>query len=260
MKLNDIAAHKGISILYGHRVTKAIQHNITPYTKTTITPQFLDRFLERHADWQALSLYDIQTQNYHSSTPALALTFDDGYRDNLTELLPILEKHDVPAAIFLCNAFCNGTMEPFEHDFGSRLNPDQNDVYETQRTILKRGPFKHRQAKLNALIEKYDLPAFKTPTEFLNPHDIQALINHPLITLGHHTKTHPLLSRLMPWQIWDELRSNFDLIAYPYGGHNCMVRLCARLLGYQMGFTTAKRVYNPKTDNPLAIPRIELKM
>ena len=61
-------------------------------------------------------------------------------------------------------------------------------------------------------------------------------------------------------QIWDELRSNFDLIAYPYGGHNCMVRLCARLHGYQMGFTTAEKVYNPKTDNPMAIPRIELKM
>jgi peptidoglycan/xylan/chitin deacetylase (PgdA/CDA1 family) len=260
MKLDDVPAKHGISVLYGHRVLDEIPNGITPYNKTTVTPKFLNDFLERHADWQALSLHDIQTQNYHPDTPAFALTFDDGYRDNLTNLLPILEKHDVPTAIFLCAAFCDGTSEPLEHNFGSRLQPNQHGIYHKERATLKRGTFKQRISKLDALIRRYDLQPFNHQTDFLNGADIQSLDDHPLITLGHHTKTHPLLSRLMPWHVWGEMQSHYETIAYPYGGQNIIVRGLAKLQGYQMGFTTDERTYNPQTDNPLAIPRIELKM
>ncbi len=37
--------------------------------------------------------------------PALAFTFDDGYRNNLTRALPILRKYNVPATFYLTTAF-----------------------------------------------------------------------------------------------------------------------------------------------------------
>ncbi|GIW68625.1 MAG: hypothetical protein KatS3mg100_119 [Candidatus Parcubacteria bacterium] len=47
-----------------------------------------------------------------SSLPARAvlLTFDDGYRDNLTNALPILEKYEAPAMIFLISAKLGKTL------------------------------------------------------------------------------------------------------------------------------------------------------
>ena len=46
---------------------------------------------------------------------AVVVTFDDGYRDNLLEALPVLEAFDVPATVF-CTAGVVGREEPFWWD------------------------------------------------------------------------------------------------------------------------------------------------
>ncbi|HSJ07311.1 MAG TPA: polysaccharide deacetylase family protein, partial [Longimicrobiales bacterium] len=45
----------------------------------------------------------------------VAITFDDGYRDNVRYAAPLLERHGLPATFFVATAII-GTDRPFPHD------------------------------------------------------------------------------------------------------------------------------------------------
>ncbi len=59
---------------------------------------------------------------------AVCITFDDGYMDNITKALPILQELDIPATIFVATANIN-TCEEFWWDELERLVLDRQQSY-----------------------------------------------------------------------------------------------------------------------------------
>ncbi len=89
---------------------------------------------------------------------SICVTFDDGYIDNLTLALPILEKYEIPATVFV-TAGKIGDEKPFYWDI-------------------------------------YDEKTLKYLSRPLNNDELIKLANSPLIEIGSHTTNHKRLSEL----------------------------------------------------------------
>ncbi|HYA66720.1 MAG TPA: polysaccharide deacetylase family protein [Burkholderiaceae bacterium] len=119
----------GIRILMYHRVRATGE-----FDQLSVHP---DRF-EQQMDWlrrsgRVVSLDETlaAVQSGKIEQQAFAVTFDDGYLDNLQVALPILKAHRIPATIFITVAFCDQTARHarYPNDAG-RLHLDWDEVRE----------------------------------------------------------------------------------------------------------------------------------
>lgn len=98
----------GVRVLMYHRVVPCER-----FDQLSVTPA---RF-EQQMQWlarscQVVSLADAvaQLQAARPARPCVAITFDDGYRDNLVHALPVLQRLGLPATVFVTTAFCDQAM------------------------------------------------------------------------------------------------------------------------------------------------------
>jgi peptidoglycan/xylan/chitin deacetylase (PgdA/CDA1 family) len=157
---------------------------------------------------------------------AVALTFDDGYVDNLTAAMPLLAAAGVPATVFLATGFI-GNLAPFWWDELARLvlgtdaprcfefelsgtlvkfdcGHDAEDRVRARAAMLERlyHPLRRldaeaRSVKMGELREslgvKSCLPELGRP---MTSDEVRAIGADGLVTIGAHSITHPLLPEL----------------------------------------------------------------
>ncbi|HEV8319438.1 MAG TPA: polysaccharide deacetylase family protein [Vicinamibacterales bacterium] len=132
------------------------------------------------AEWRAVAA----GQAPAPERPAL-VTFDDGYRSVLRHALPLLDRHHIPAAVFVCTNPIE-RQERFWFDTVAELFGEES-AEDAKR--LEYGAWR-------ALVEQAAMPAaIDDPHAPLTIAELQSLASHPLIDVGAHTVSHPILAR-----------------------------------------------------------------
>jgi peptidoglycan/xylan/chitin deacetylase (PgdA/CDA1 family) len=175
-------------ILVYHRIAE-LHHD--PHL-LCVTPDCFDSHLQFLKDsYEVIALPELVSRitNKQLTGHEAVITFDDGYVDNLTAALPLLEKYNLPATIFITTGLLGQTA---------------NFSWDTEYRKEERATF-------------------------LSEPEISLLSKHPLITLGAHTETHPRLTRLTYSDQLAEIQlsqqrlqqvtgQTITYFAYPFGG------------------------------------------
>ncbi len=146
----------------------------------------------------------------------LLITFDDGYRDNFEQAFPILREKRLPAVLFVTTGFV-GSSRPFYWDrvagafertrrasasvagIGALAWGSERDRDRALRAVigrLKRLPNEEKEHRVDALVDALDIEAAPGADSLSLSWDQVREMAANGISIGGHTHTHPILSRL----------------------------------------------------------------
>ena len=111
-RLDRIRHDCPISVLFYHRVA---DRDVTPWTMTNA--EFAAQIDFLAARYEVISLAEAQRRliTGRSERPAVVLTFDDGYRENLDAAIPLLLQRQLPFTYFVTTGHV-ASGQPFPHD------------------------------------------------------------------------------------------------------------------------------------------------
>jgi peptidoglycan/xylan/chitin deacetylase (PgdA/CDA1 family) len=95
-------------------------------------------FIKRHYTVLPLSQAVAAARTAGAAQRLVAVTFDDGYRDNATVAAPILRSLDLPACFFVSTDLIDSTR-PFPHDVVQRRPPQEHLTWADVRSLLAQG-------------------------------------------------------------------------------------------------------------------------
>lgn len=206
---------KLFDIFWGHKIIGVEYHLSSNEKLSHITHLFKyksNKELETDLLWLKNRYQFISLEEYYNNglkkTKEKLLTFDDGYIELLTNVLPILEKHSIPAIFFLTTNFTINNEKFYRNSISLIIDKlkslDQNLLNRFLKKINDAGFFKKKfneETYVEALkkikfeekhiIEKItNLLEINPQRYFLNKKQILELNKHPLITIGAHSQDH----------------------------------------------------------------------
>ncbi|MFM8332651.1 MAG: polysaccharide deacetylase family protein [Candidatus Methylumidiphilus sp.] len=204
-----------LSILIYHRVLPNID-DLLPYE---VTADAFDKQLEvLKSAFNVLSLGEAVDRLKLGTLPprSACITFDDGYADNATIALPILQRHGMPATFFIASAYINGgimfndvIIHAVRHSRSDYVNLNQLGFGEfalntpsAKRLAISRILFKLRYETPPELREDTANELAKLASDAPCPTDLMMGTRQLLemanagMEIGGHTLRHPILARL----------------------------------------------------------------
>lgn len=179
----------------------------------------------------------------------LVFTFDDGYKEIVTEGLPLFQKYNIPFTVFLTASFAdqsaivwwykleklilsNDTITLSNGNIYSlNTREEKIEAFNSISSIIKKLNKDRLAEELSHLFSAYPIDWYaNNETECLNWDDVSTLLSYPLFTLGSHTCNHLQLDNLETKDdvkeevigavkmIKDKTGCKPTVFAYPYGG------------------------------------------
>lgn len=258
-------------ILMFHRFTDAPAKRVD--CAGVLSGAFLDKLIGhiRASGPEIIALRDVP-QAIAEKRKFVCLTMDDGYRDNAEIALPILRRHRAPATIFVPSGVLDRSLDAWwlQVEEMAKTQADPQATYDRMVAEISHDP-----GALERLRASFPAPqATLNERYFMDASEIQALDKDPLIEIGGHTISHPLLRILPDEEAYREIVQNkkdlenllgrsVETFAYPFGSAQaCGERefALAQKAGYKVAVTTRDgNVLPVHEDHITALPRYSVR-
>jgi peptidoglycan/xylan/chitin deacetylase (PgdA/CDA1 family) len=238
-------------------------------------------------NYKILPLDDIvwRIKNQRSLRRCLAITFDDGFRNNYENAYPILKMFDIPATIFLTTGYIDNQTPPwfirFRYLFMKTKKafyqfPTENDVlflpmHTTQQKrlasdrimhYLQTCPNRQRLILMEKFADDLEVDDFRSLNDMMLSWPQITAMSEDGISFGAHTVNHPILSTLSKNEAEQEILNSKRVIqmrtgrpvtafAYPFGQkhhYNKAVISILQRSSFEYALTTELGPITPKSN------------
>lgn len=210
---------KGAVILCYHGVdlNEDKRFNMRFFSNKTLESHFY--YLKKYTN--VISIKDYFDQKWDENRLNVAITFDDGYRNNYLYLKPLVEKYELPVSIYITglnntpykflwadfadlvlyftkrDAFVIGNQEFRKSETGNFIN---NEGLSTKLKIKEVGNWEYKEEffKLfeSEFLEIQNKPELKDYWQIMSDEEIQSCSKSPFISIGSHSFYHNNLDNI----------------------------------------------------------------
>ena len=256
-------------ILLYHRVTRLANDRWSiAVTPAHFTEQM--ELLRQRARVLPLSALDATPARPNARSATVVVTFDDGYADNLYEAVPVLQRFDIPATVFVATDAVDHAREFWWDDLERLVAPTEYDaVWARLRDIGAQ----EREALLDALRDAAQVNS--TPRRDyrpLRPDELVSLSRDTGIEIGAHTASHARLGALTAAAQRAEIEASkvalesiigrpVESFAYPFGragDYTAETVQLVREAGFARACVNQAGVMDRSTDR-FALPRLYVR-
>jgi peptidoglycan/xylan/chitin deacetylase (PgdA/CDA1 family) len=185
------------------------------------------------------------------------ISFDDGFRDIYEYAYPIFKKYNIPFTIYLTTAFPEGKAEIWWIQLEQLIANNttlvvQDQEYQCRTADEKRQLFNEL---IQQIYQSSDTPSRVFEQWFAGYHidmdnlaltwdELAEMLSSGLLTVGSHTQSHPMLTKIPTEEVRQELLESKNLIeqhlsisvnhfSYPHSAYNMEIANELRLIGYK---------------------------
>ena len=280
-------AGRAVIVMF-HEIQRDCRSELTTGTSVELF-EYSVSWLQRKG-WAIVSLQECleRLARDDQSRRYAVLTFDDGYRDNVSVALPILERNNAPFMMYVPTAALTRTMHSWWLGLRELIRSREAITIDAMGVRFRCPDLRSKQAALGKVHQwvhqDYKRAAALATTfenagismsalndrYFLDARALQSLARHPLASIGGHTTSHQALANLDATSARAELVDNRNYLenllqlpvrhlAYPYGTPGaCGLREehLANEAGYVSAVTTRHDQLSGDRLDRFALPRI----